>query len=64
MERYAVLVAICTVFEDARLPGLAIMQTPVRHMMLARRQDVSVAEPHRVTFPRVRIELEVVVDGV
>ena len=62
--RYTVLVGMCKVFEGATIPGLAIMQTPVRHMMLVRRQDVSVAEPDRVTFPRVRIELEVTGDGV
>ena len=62
--RYTVLVAMCTVFEGARRPRLAKMQTPVRHMMLARRQDLSVAEPDRVTFPRIRIELEVMEDSV
>ena len=65
VERYTFLVgATCVVYEVATLPGFCIMQTPVRHMMLVRRQDVSVAEPDRVTFPRVRIELEVTGDGV
>ena len=64
MERYTLLVATCEVFEVARLPGHCTMQTPIRHMMRARPHDVSVAELHRVTFSRVRIVLEVLVDGV